>query len=1066
MDDQRTSSTDDFLARFAGLVVQARRISLVHALLAATLVAIVATITLASLDYSLELQQNARSVVVIIGLAVAAVCGIFWGRRAIRQSGEVVLASRLEQRFPELGQGIRTALQFRHATVASAASPALIAAMHSDINVRTLNTPLDDVLDRHRLKRLLVITGGFVGGIVVLTLVSWEWRLALGRATLSNQPYTYLALAPENAIVDEGHALVMVGTLDGRIEREVTLLSRPAGSGDAWISTALTSDEIEDEGDGHRAYRIVIPELSKSTEYKLEDGYSSSPVERIEVRHPLEVKQIAVELTPPEYTGRERTVMAEGSFRALMGSHATLRVTLDRPAASAHVQITDVVRSSTPTTPSETRVALQVVGKELQGELPVNRDIVYSIVGLASDQSPIRLNRFRVRVVTDQLPRVRFVNPPNEMQTHSLAEIPMKINVTDDFQVARAGIVFRINNGEEFTLTSLPKSATFSDATNLFLEKLLPLESLELSQKDSISYLAYVEDNCPEGFRRVETELRFLDVRPFRRSYREVRREGGGGAPRSRLESLESLIRRERAMLNRTLNLNRAAQRDERTNVDEVDDLLLIQEDTADLTRLLADAAAEAEAQTPDIEERVSDLLYDAEESMMRAVDSLSVNKFPPAQLQQTDAASSLVAARNAVELLLGQGSGSALRQLFRIDEELGERMRPRRTDDEVLEEIASRLRVLAAKSVKLHSQLQTLVDANVSPGEELLQAVLEEQQQMVDESQAIDRLLQNVVGATEQTLDRSTIAIDRASKLLASIEAKDFGTASPLARDASVQYQEFARNIEGLAPREPSGRIANARDFAAFVASQLRRAQQQLTVPDEDLVETPLDQQLVDLAETSATINDVLQSIVTTFSLDQSDVVERIGKLTTEADLSTDDLQLVRIAALLTNGEQQNASLELVAAAERFDQLAQRLDALHASLVSPRLTQVLEFERRASELQHSMNNVANLADLDRWIKRLTNLTGDIKEAEIELDANEHLRKRLADMSPMSAAGNTQIVDRSLADGATALVGALQAYKQQLTMGRIDTNMTGGVPPQYEESVRRYFELLSGEGGR
>jgi hypothetical protein len=95
--------------------------------------------------------------------------------------------------------------------------------------------------------------------------------------------------------------------------------------------------------------------------------------------------------------------------------------------------------------------------------------------------------------------------------------------------------------------------------TRLQLEKLLPLEHFELTQKDSITYYAFAEDNPPGGPRRVQTDLQFIDIRPFRRLYRSVEggRGGGGGGGGPQLASLEELISRERFVLNRTLRLTR-----------------------------------------------------------------------------------------------------------------------------------------------------------------------------------------------------------------------------------------------------------------------------------------------------------------------------------------------------------------------------------------------------------------------------------------------------------------------------------------------------------------------------
>ncbi len=49
---------------------------------------------------------------------------------------------------------------------------------------------------------------------------------------------------------------------------------------------------------------------------------------------------------------------------------------------------------------------------------------------------------------------------------------------------------------------------------------MLPLEHFELTQQDSVMYYAFAEDNRPGAAQRTESDLRFIDIRPFRRQYR------------------------------------------------------------------------------------------------------------------------------------------------------------------------------------------------------------------------------------------------------------------------------------------------------------------------------------------------------------------------------------------------------------------------------------------------------------------------------------------------------------------------------------------------------------------
>src|SRR5262249_2367636 len=145
----------------------------------------------------------------------------------------------------------------------------------------------------------------------------------------------------------------------------------------------------------------------------------------------------------------------------------------------------------------------------------------------------LRDNRNRIRVLKDLLPRIAFRQPDYDDEVHSLAEVKLVAHITDDFGLTKAGIVFRVNNGREYPLATLPapepnaggESATQRTAD---LEAVLPLEDLAVTPRDSISYFAYAEDNAPGEKRRIESEVRFLDIRPFRRIIHIPQQDGGG----------------------------------------------------------------------------------------------------------------------------------------------------------------------------------------------------------------------------------------------------------------------------------------------------------------------------------------------------------------------------------------------------------------------------------------------------------------------------------------------------------------------------------------------------------
>ena len=93
----------------------------------------------------------------------------------------------------------------------------------------------------------------------------------------------------------------------------------------------------------------------------------------------------------------------------------------------------------------------------------------------------------------------------------------------DDFGVARVGIACKVGNGpeESLDLRDHPdQPLTVRAMATLYLEK------HKLTYTDGITYYAFVEDNHPVKPHRVVSELRFIDILPYKQAFQYV--EGGG----------------------------------------------------------------------------------------------------------------------------------------------------------------------------------------------------------------------------------------------------------------------------------------------------------------------------------------------------------------------------------------------------------------------------------------------------------------------------------------------------------------------------------------------------------
>src|SRR5262249_9775066 len=145
-------------------------------------------------------------------------------------------------------------------------------------------------------------------------------------------------------------------------------------------------------------------------------------------------------------------------------------------------------------------------------------------------------------------------------------------------------------------------------------EEVLMLEQFLLTQKDCVAYYAFAEDNRPDSPQRTTTELRFIDIRPFLRTYRLIDPPEGTPGPQRDLIFLDEVIARQRFNLNQSMRLEtRSRARIDLAQVERVaafENKLATQ--THDLAEFLIGLGVDGAA-----------ILSQAEEAMLSAVDSL-----------------------------------------------------------------------------------------------------------------------------------------------------------------------------------------------------------------------------------------------------------------------------------------------------------------------------------------------------------------------------------------------------------------------------------------------------------
>ncbi len=532
-----------FVQRLDALRSAIRRAEMWYGLSWALLVAVCGLAVLAMADYRLELPWLVRAVglgglgCVLIAVAIRRILSpwLWWSRLRPLVGGPLRTAVEIEQRFPQLGQRARTVVQFsgraENDVVAEGVAPLLIAALEKDADIKAQPLDLSTLVPRRKLQLAAAATAVSVVLLLCAVWWNWEFRLAVCRALLDDRPYTQIAITPGDFLVDEGQDVPVSVEITGRARENIVVYTRPADNEvrrpevDAkasWSQRELTSEDAQPRGERAIAYQTALEDLREPIEYWATADHLRSSVHRITVRYPVVIKKFEATLTPPAYTGLEESTVEGGDLDVVEGTHVRFQIQLDRPCAEAALVLSDppYATKKEPTEETPRQIPLQVGSAGLEAEFEFREDKLYSIVARARDGTELAENRHRVRVRKDQPPRVHFEDPDEAIEVHSLAEVLMRIRTSDDFGLSKTGIVFQIDNDPEQTLVveSFPSSEA-SKAIKAISEKLLRLEDFEMTPTQAVTYYAFAEDNFPDHPKRTETDLRFIDVRPFKRTY-------------------------------------------------------------------------------------------------------------------------------------------------------------------------------------------------------------------------------------------------------------------------------------------------------------------------------------------------------------------------------------------------------------------------------------------------------------------------------------------------------------------------------------------------------------------
>jgi hypothetical protein len=401
------------------------------------------------LDWWMDCPLGVRVVMLSAVLGVAGVIAWRFILTPVRhQPDDDTIALTVEKARPQFRSRLISSIQFPRPGVivpGTASSLARVTIAETEALARPLD--FNEVISTRELQKVstwaiavlaLGIFSFMFGGQVSLDL--------LKRAFLSSTPvprHTRVEVLTGNTRIGRGDAIRIEALARGVVPRIGKISLKMSGK---------RTQEFVLEKDKEGKFIRNIENVQQDFDYtvKLNDGVSRS--HRIEVVPRPTTASIECEQIFPAYTQLPNAKRALGDLSLLAGSKLKLTATATRDIKRAFLRLAglsnDIPMQIDAQKPRELRGEFAIPPKGLTGfsiEM-VDTD------GMESRDSAI----YRIDVIPDRAPKVRVTYPDRREELVTRAAMqPIGFEATDDFQVAKARLRYRVGENEEGELKTI-----------------------------------------------------------------------------------------------------------------------------------------------------------------------------------------------------------------------------------------------------------------------------------------------------------------------------------------------------------------------------------------------------------------------------------------------------------------------------------------------------------------------------------------------------------------------------------------------------------------------------------
>ncbi len=629
-----------------------------------------------------ELMVAARLVLVLL-LAGLVIGLLAYPLRALRRTEGV---QDIERRVPDFDGRVETYHELAKASEDAERRSPFLGLLAEDTLKIARRIPIALRLPNWELSVPAALTALALGALLWFAAYGPDnWRYGVrhlwaGWAIADTLPPQRIIVSPGDGAVRRGGDLLITAQAAGFDPLEAEVFALFEGR-DTWESAPM---EVADEvGFDFRFFALREP-----LRYYVMSAGVRSPEFEIQIVDLPRINSIKLTYHYPQWTQLETKTDDPGyDIRAVAGTVVEVEIRTDKPLGDAELVVNGDALTMTP------------AGTVATATLEVAEEGEYFVTTLFNGE-PVRLSdTYFIDVVADNRPVVSVVKPGRDWRASNIEEVSIRIQASDDFGLDRLEFHYAVNGGE-WQVTPLDVEGDYVVSEQiLYLEDISTLDGslvLDFSNEqrpeaadtglepgDLISYFAEAYDRETS----VRTDLYFVEIQPFERSFSQSSQAGGGGGGGMGGEQGE-ISQRQKDILVATWNLIR--EQDEQTGFQDerqIEDngalLAELQRTLADQAQTLASRTRARQLTSADENIRMFvESLESAAEAMLPAAERLDAIEFDEAVPSEQSALRHLLKAESVftdIQVAFQRGGGGGgggfagrdLAELFELEMDL-----------------------------------------------------------------------------------------------------------------------------------------------------------------------------------------------------------------------------------------------------------------------------------------------------------------------------------------------------------------------------------------------------------